>query len=283
MGFDKRKELYWAGAILLSTLITGILVFGEALWDGQPVDIQLHDTYFVLTKTLFLVVVFIVLAVVVYGCRAVLSSSSIVLKIVAGILVVIVIGTLITIGNAVYWLHQQAAVAPVEERWEGKFSLVKYPSDRYNINYDTIEVDSFRVVLIICLNTGSSLENTGDVWMRCLVGDSITEKYIGPLESEAGVWIPDPQPIPKMFMAIQCGEFDGVINLVSKKGEFISFPGRYYAVDEKNRMYTTFAEYDTLVYAYDLTKGSGESLLGKHMLHRDLVFQGGGANGYWVK
>jgi hypothetical protein len=42
--------------------------------------------------------------------------------------------------------------------------------------------------------------------------------------------------------------------MFGKHGAFISFPGRRYAVDLENRIYTSFAEYDTSVYAYDLIK-----------------------------
>jgi hypothetical protein len=282
MGFDKRKELYWVAAILLSTFITGILVFGEALWDGQPVDIQLHDTYFVLTKTLFLAVVFIVLAVVVYGCRAVLSSSGIILKIVAGILVVIVIGTLITLGSAVYWLHQQAAVAPVEERWEGKFSRVKYPSDKYNIAYDTIEVDSFRIVLIVAVESDTTFTQTGEVWVQRLVGDSITQKCVGSIDSEVGVWVPDQQPVPGMFMTVEYSEYGGKINLVGEQGDFIEIPGTLYALDVKDRIYTAYVNgHDTLVHEYDLKNHRGTYLENKQFLRNDLTFQHTGP-GRWL-
>jgi hypothetical protein len=285
MNSKTKKELYWIEGILLATFITGALVFGDALWDGRPIDIQLHDTYFVFTKTLFLVVVFIVLFVIVYGCRAVFSSSSIILKIVMGILVVIVIGTLIIVRSAMYRLRQQAAFiasAPVEERWEGKFSRAKYPSDKYNIAYDTIEVDSFRVVLIVAVESDTTFTQIGEVWVQRLVGDSVTQKCVGSIDSEVGVWVPDQQPIPGMFMTVEYSEYGGKINLVGEQGDFIEIPGTLYALDVKDRIYTAYVnDHDTLVHEYDLKSHRGTYLDNKQFPRNDLTFQQTGP-GRWL-
>ena len=286
MKFDKIKELYWTVSVALVTFVIGLLLFGTTLWDGEPTDLQLHDSYFVFSKWSSLAVVFAILLTIVYGCRAVFGRTSAVFKVIAVMLVVVVFGGLITVVSQLNQTLQVETVKAMQQLRRGVgFSPLNYSALEYTIAYDTLAVDSFRVVLIVCRGARSEFVGAGDVWIRCLVGDNITEKYIGPLEAEAGVWIPDPQPIPGMFMAVQCGEYDGVINLVGEHGEFISFPGRRYVVDQENRMYTGFAEYDTLVYEYDLKNGSGKSLVGKHMVWSDLTLRGGSENsgGYWVK
>lgn len=284
MRFDKRKELYWIAAIAMVTFVAGLVVFGSTLWNGEPVEIQIHDAYFVFAKQSILAVIFAVLLAIVYGCRAIFGHTTDTFKVVAVMVAVVVFGTLVTGVSTVY----QALNGGTEKyqqplRTKVEFSFRNYPGPDYIITLDTLAVDSFRIVLMVPHDVRTELVK-GDVWIRRLVGDSITEKYIGPLETEYGAWIPDPQPIPGMFMVIQCDEYDGVVNLIGKHGAFISFPGRRYAVDQENRIYTSFAEYDTLVYEYDLMKGSGESLEGKHRLRRDLRLQGGGdTGGYWLR
>lgn len=282
MKFDKRKEVYWVIAIVLLALMVGFLLFGKKLWSGEPIDIQLHDTYFVFSPVHGLVAIFFLLIVVVNGFRAAFGSRIIFVRILAGIVAVALLGLPAVMMMWVYQAHTQLALARMEEPREGKFSLSKYPPSAYHVTYDTITVDSFRVVLIVAVESDTTITQTGEVWLQRLVGDSITQKSVGAIDSEVGVWVPDQQPIPGMFMTVEYSEYGGKINLIGERGGFIEIPGTRYVLDGKGRIYTAYLnDHDTLVHVYDLKNHYGTYLDNKQFLRNDLTFQQAGP-GRWL-
>lgn len=58
----KRKlisELYWVFGATILTVAIGLWIFGSKIFDSTPVDIQLHDTYYVFPKILLFIIIFI--------------------------------------------------------------------------------------------------------------------------------------------------------------------------------------------------------------------------------
>lgn len=65
------RELYWLlGTVILAGLV-GLWIFGDKSFDPTPVDIQLHDTYYVFPKTLLLTVIFLFLLTTTYLTRVI--------------------------------------------------------------------------------------------------------------------------------------------------------------------------------------------------------------------
>jgi hypothetical protein len=66
-----RTEALWLlGCYLLAFVLVGVLVGSWRFWQGT-LDIQMHNTYFVISNMLVTLVLFWVLAVVVTGARAI--------------------------------------------------------------------------------------------------------------------------------------------------------------------------------------------------------------------
>ena len=97
------RELYWVlGTITLTGLI-GLWIFGNKIFDPTPVDIQLHDTYYVFPKTVLLTTIFIGLLTTTYLTRGIYYKLN--NKIINGILTVLLL--IIFVGQIMYldWVN----------------------------------------------------------------------------------------------------------------------------------------------------------------------------------
>jgi hypothetical protein len=65
------KELYWVFGAGLLTGIIALSIFGYRVFDPTPIDIQLHDTYFVFPKSFLLTIIFIGLLTASYITRGI--------------------------------------------------------------------------------------------------------------------------------------------------------------------------------------------------------------------
>jgi hypothetical protein len=92
------RELYWLlGTVILTGLI-GLWIFGDKLIDSTPIDIQLHDTYYVFPKTYLLTIVFLGLLTTTYLTRGIYFKLN--NKIINGILTVLLL--IIFVGQIIY-------------------------------------------------------------------------------------------------------------------------------------------------------------------------------------
>jgi hypothetical protein len=97
------RELYWVlGTVTLTGLI-GLWIFGDKIFNSTPVDIQLHDTYYVFPKTLLLALIFFFLLTTTYLTRGIYYKLD--NKIINGILTVLLI--IIFVGQIMYldWVN----------------------------------------------------------------------------------------------------------------------------------------------------------------------------------
>lgn len=99
MSTKLRRELYWIIGTILSTLIIGLLIFGDRLFNGRALDLQVHDSYFIFPKILFLTAIFIVLLLGMYLNRGIYNKLN---NRVANIVLAIVL-TFICFGLKRYW------------------------------------------------------------------------------------------------------------------------------------------------------------------------------------
>lgn len=61
-----KKELYWILGTILLTLTIGVIIFGDKLFNGYLLDLQIHDTYYIFPKYFLLAAIFTFLLIVVY-------------------------------------------------------------------------------------------------------------------------------------------------------------------------------------------------------------------------
>lgn len=165
-----------------------------------------------------------------------------------------------------------------------KYNEKNYPLDKFKVTCDTTKMVGFNVVLIAArpiVESVAQYQGT-KVWVQRLFDGKLTEKYLGEVETERGVYRPYTQPLKDAFIVVECGEYEGQINLITKDGDFVIIPGYYYALNKPGYIYTRQASLDSLVYEYDLKNRKGTDLRAKNITVHDLLFdEVEGA--YWVK
>jgi len=165
-----------------------------------------------------------------------------------------------------------------------KFNLKNYPSHKFRVTSDTTKMSEFNIVLIVgrpIVDSVAQYQGT-KVWVQRFNNGKLTEKYLGEIETERGIYRPYSQPIKDTYLIVECGEYDGQINLISKDGNFVTIPGYYYALNKPGQIYTRQANLDSLVYQYDLKNKKGTDLRGRSVTVDNLLFNEiEGA--YWVK
>lgn len=93
------REIYWVLGIVIFTGLIGFWIFGKAIFDSTQVDIQLHDTYYVFSKTLLLIAIFITLLTSAYLTRGIYFklNNKIVNGILTILLLIILVGQIINL------------------------------------------------------------------------------------------------------------------------------------------------------------------------------------------
>jgi len=71
MNTKLKKELYWVLGAISATVIIGLIIFGNGLFNGRLLDLQLHDKYYIFPKTLFLTAVLFILLLSTYLIRGI--------------------------------------------------------------------------------------------------------------------------------------------------------------------------------------------------------------------
>lgn len=97
------KELFWVLGTIIITAIIGFIVFGGELFDPMPIDLQFHDTYFVLSKSIFLTIIFISLLITTYLTRGIYFRLN--NKVINGILTALLIIVLVGLVFYLNWVN----------------------------------------------------------------------------------------------------------------------------------------------------------------------------------
>jgi hypothetical protein len=142
----------------------------------------------------------------------------------------------------------------------------------------------FKVVLITMRPlSGSVAQYIGTkVWVQRINNGKTTEKYLGDLDTERGIYRPSSQPFKDIYIVVECSEYEGQINLITKDGDFVTIPGYYYALNQPGLIYTRQSNLDELTYKYDLKNKKGADLRNKIVSVENLLFEE--IDGvYWVK
>ena len=75
MNINFNKEILVVSGIVMLSFGIGLSFFGSHLWNGKPLEIQDHDTYYIVPKSAFLVLVFILLSLIVFLGRWISTLS----------------------------------------------------------------------------------------------------------------------------------------------------------------------------------------------------------------
>ena len=112
-----KKELYWVLGTISLTLTVGLIIFGDKLFNGRLLDLQVHDSYFIFHKYLFLTAIFIFLLGGMYLNRGIFNilDNRVVSILVAIILTFILIG-LISYSNWIYGHVKDSGYYSFDER-----------------------------------------------------------------------------------------------------------------------------------------------------------------------
>ena len=138
------------------------------------------------------------------------------------------------------------------------FNPSDYPAREYEVDSIQKIHKDFNVLLIIVKKTRHSDPSDGSkIWLQQFKpGKKISEQYLGETNSEYGFYTPNPQPMDKFFMLVECWEFNGVLHLIGEDGQWIDLPGYYFAYDRgKNLLFTqnTGGSEEDEVAKFDLT------------------------------
>lgn len=88
---------------MLLTLTIGVIIFGDKLFNGNLLDLQIHDTYYIFRKYFLLTAIFIFLLISIYLNRLIYWKSN---KRVFSILTIIVLVVfLIGLVNYTNWIY----------------------------------------------------------------------------------------------------------------------------------------------------------------------------------
>ncbi len=165
-----------------------------------------------------------------------------------------------------------------------KFDRTNFPKERFKVTYDTTHMAEFDVVLIVARPIQKSMiayQGT-KIWVQRHSKGAITEKYVGELDTEQGFYRPLPQPLKDVFIIVECSEYSGNINLITHDGDFISFPGYYFALNREGFIYSTTSFNGKLLYEYDLKNKSGTDLKDKNVKYNNLLFYEVEGS-FWIK
>jgi len=100
------KELYWILGTILLTLTIGVLSLGSKLFNGQLLDLQLHDTYFIIPKMLLMSGIFIFLLMNAYINRRIWNRLN--NRLLGSSMVIILTLFLIVLVNYWNWVYGYA-------------------------------------------------------------------------------------------------------------------------------------------------------------------------------
>jgi hypothetical protein len=158
------------------------------------------------------------------------------------------------------------------------------PVVEFKVTSDTTKMENFDVVVMTFKPLSASIAQYigTKVWVLRIVNDQVTEKYLGELETERGIYRPLPQPLKDAYIIVECSEYDGQVTIITKDGDFQTIPGYYYALNKSGHIYTRQANLNSLVYHYDLKNRKGTDLSYKNVTMDNLLFEEVEGT-YWVK
>src|SRR5688572_21675433 len=117
MSTKLRRELYWILGTVLLTLTIGLFIFGDKLFNGRFLDLQLHDTYFIFPKTLFLTAIFIFLLGGMYFNRGIYNKlENKVVSVLGTIVLIFILLGLISYWNWIYGYVNDSGYYIFDER-----------------------------------------------------------------------------------------------------------------------------------------------------------------------
>lgn len=70
------KEMIWTTGTMLAAFAIGLVLFGASLFNGRPLDVQVHDTYYVFPKTFYIISVWVTVIAATYAIRALYKRSN---------------------------------------------------------------------------------------------------------------------------------------------------------------------------------------------------------------
>ncbi|MEQ9164866.1 MAG: hypothetical protein RLO12_01300, partial [Fulvivirga sp.] len=100
-----------------------------------------------------------------------------------------------------------------------------YLNNTYQTDTVKYEIEEDTVFLIKAYK--EEKQSNGLLWIQYTHSHP---KFLGYIESESGFYVPKNQPIKNCFLIVQAKEYNGIIHLIRKEGEWTEIPGYYYGI-----------------------------------------------------
>src|SRR5690606_34061399 len=97
------KEIIWILGTMFIAFIIGLLCFGDTLFNGRPLDLQIHDTYYIFPKTFYLIIIWITIILATYIIRGLYrKSNNRLVNIIITVILTLILLTILPYYNWVY-------------------------------------------------------------------------------------------------------------------------------------------------------------------------------------
>jgi hypothetical protein len=123
------------------------------------------------------------------------------------------------------------------------FNKENFPEERYQVTYTRSDFHGFVIEFAAVKDTKETF-GAGEcyIFLNVFKYDSLINwKSVGKTWSGGTYGIPKDQPMRKFFMFSYFGEWNGSITLIDTTGNFIAFPGYYWAISSDNNYILTKA------------------------------------------
>jgi hypothetical protein len=112
-----KTEFYWLLGTIAVTVIIGLLIFENSLFNGRLLDLQVHDTYFIFPKMLFLTIMFVTLLASTYLIRVIYwKVNNRVVNVTLTLVLICVLTRLLIYWNWIYAYVQDSGFYLFDER-----------------------------------------------------------------------------------------------------------------------------------------------------------------------
>ncbi len=122
------------------------------------------------------------------------------------------------------------------------YTTFKFDSTMHTARIIKTELKNFSVEVTIVRDT---LLNECDIWLKeIFYNGKSKEKYLGQTNSESGFYIPMIQPLENCYLIAICSENNGNFIYLNEKGEWLEFPGYFFAISKDKKIIYTTTESD---------------------------------------
>lgn len=142
------------------------------------------------------------------------------------------------------------------------FNSHKYPPTIFRVTQNDFSLGDITVRIIEAKNRSNSkkVPHWCDAWLEIRKADQLLKRLyyndIEPVGASYGIFIPNRQPSPDLFIATKEGDYDGRLLLVSKTGNVSDLRGgRWFVTSDKRFLVSEYSSDEAAITVMDLSTG----------------------------